>query len=45
VYEEALRRGLVTNAVTATALRVAPPITVSEREIDEAIAILHGILA
>jgi acetylornithine/N-succinyldiaminopimelate aminotransferase len=45
VYEEALKRGLVTNAVTATALRLAPPITVSEHEIDEAIAILHGVLA
>ena len=33
------------NPVTATALRVAPPITVSEAEIDEAIAIMHSVLS
>lgn len=44
VYEEALRRGLVTNAVTATALRLAPPITVSTAEMNEAVAILREIL-
>jgi acetylornithine/N-succinyldiaminopimelate aminotransferase len=45
VYSELLERGLVTNAVTATALRFAPPITVSEAEIDEAVAIVAGVLA
>ncbi|MEZ5248519.1 MAG: aminotransferase class III-fold pyridoxal phosphate-dependent enzyme [Ilumatobacteraceae bacterium] len=38
-------RGLVTNAVTATAVRLAPPITVSEAEIDEAVAIIGTALA
>jgi predicted acetylornithine/succinylornithine family transaminase len=45
VYTELLSRGLVTNPVTATALRLAPPITVSEAEIDEAIAIMAGVLS
>lgn len=45
VYTELLRRGLVTNPVTATALRLAPPLTVSEVEIDEAIAIMGEVLA
>lgn len=40
VYASALEFGLVTNAVTPTALRLAPPITVSSAEIDEAVAIL-----
>lgn len=44
ISAELLRRGLVTNAVTATALRLAPPITVTESEIDEAIEILAGVL-
>lgn len=41
---ELLRRGLVTNAVTATALRLAPPITVSVEEIDEAAALIAQVL-
>ena len=44
VYTRALSAGLVTNAVTPTALRFAPPITVSEHEIDEALTILQGAL-
>ena len=40
-----LRRGLVTNAVTATALRMAPPLTVSDAEIDEALALVAQVLA
>jgi acetylornithine/N-succinyldiaminopimelate aminotransferase len=44
VYSELLERGLVTNAVTATSLRFAPPLTVSEAELDEAIAIIAGVL-
>jgi acetylornithine/succinyldiaminopimelate/putrescine aminotransferase len=40
-----LERGLVTNAVTATALRLAPPITVSSDEISEAMAIMAEVLA
>jgi acetylornithine/N-succinyldiaminopimelate aminotransferase len=39
-----LDAGLVTNPVTATALRLAPPITVSDDEIDEALAILAEVL-
>ncbi|MEZ5221482.1 MAG: acetylornithine/succinylornithine family transaminase [Ilumatobacteraceae bacterium] len=45
LYTELLARGLVTNAVTATAVRLAPPITVSEAEIDEAVAIIGTALA
>jgi predicted acetylornithine/succinylornithine family transaminase len=45
VYTELLGRGLVTNAVTSTALRLAPPITVSEAEIDEAIAVMAEVLS
>jgi acetylornithine/N-succinyldiaminopimelate aminotransferase len=41
----ALGQGLVTNAVTPTALRVAPPLTVTEDELDEGVAILDKVLA
>jgi acetylornithine/N-succinyldiaminopimelate aminotransferase len=44
-YSALLRRGLVTNAVTATALRLAPPLTVSVAEIDEAVAMVRDVLA
>jgi acetylornithine/succinyldiaminopimelate/putrescine aminotransferase len=44
VYSDLLDRGLVTNAVTPTSLRFAPPLTVSETEIDEAVAIVAGVL-
>ncbi len=44
VYSRLLERGLVTNAVTATALRLAPPITVTTAEIDEAVGIVAGVL-
>jgi predicted acetylornithine/succinylornithine family transaminase len=39
-----LHAGLVVNAVTPTALRFAPPLTVSDAEIDEALAILARVL-
>jgi acetylornithine/N-succinyldiaminopimelate aminotransferase len=39
-----LDRGLVTNAVTPTALRLTPPITVSDAEVDEALGILEVVL-
>ena len=45
VYLELLNRGLITNAVNATSLRLAPPITVSDDEIDEAVAIVASVLA
>jgi acetylornithine/succinyldiaminopimelate/putrescine aminotransferase len=41
----ALDAGLVINGVTATALRFAPPLFVSDDEIDEALDILKGVLA
>ncbi|MFM2079051.1 MAG: acetylornithine aminotransferase [Actinomycetota bacterium] len=44
VYLAALERGLVTNAVSATALRLAPPLTVSSAEIGEAVEILRTVL-
>ncbi|HEY4332597.1 MAG TPA: acetylornithine/succinylornithine family transaminase [Ilumatobacteraceae bacterium] len=44
VYIQLLEHGLVTNAVTGTALRFAPPLTVTTEEIDEAIQILTGVL-
>lgn len=40
----ALDAGLVVNGVTATALRLTPPLFVSDAEIDEAIDILKGLL-
>jgi acetylornithine/N-succinyldiaminopimelate aminotransferase len=44
VYSQLLERGLVTNAVTATSLRFAPPLTVTEAELDEAVAIIAEVL-
>lgn len=44
IYTQALAKGLVVNAVTPTALRFAPPLTVSEAEIDEAVDILAACL-
>lgn len=41
---ELLAAGLVTNGVTDTALRLAPPLTVSSAEIDEAVAIIGAVL-
>jgi acetylornithine/N-succinyldiaminopimelate aminotransferase len=43
-YTELLDRGLVTNAVTPTSLRFAPPLTVSEAEIDEAVTLVAEVL-
>ena len=45
VAAAALDRGLVVNPVTETAVRLAPPLVVTEAEIDEAIARLAGALA
>jgi acetylornithine/N-succinyldiaminopimelate aminotransferase len=44
VQAHALAAGLVTNAVTPTAIRLAPPLNVSGEHIDEALAILHGAI-
>ena len=43
--DEALRRGLVVNACRPDTLRLAPPFTVSESEIEEAVEILAGVVA
>ncbi|MCU1360205.1 MAG: argD [Ilumatobacteraceae bacterium] len=43
-YTRLLAAGLVTNPVTPTALRFAPPLTVTEAEIDEALEILGRVL-
>ncbi len=45
VYGELLARGVVTNAVTATALRLAPPITVTDAEIDEVLNVLREVMS
>jgi acetylornithine/succinyldiaminopimelate/putrescine aminotransferase len=44
VVAACLADGLVVNAVTPTALRLAPPLTVSDAEIDDAVAILAKVL-
>ncbi len=45
VATAALEAGLVVNAVTATALRLAPSLLVTDEEIDEAVAILTRVLS
>jgi predicted acetylornithine/succinylornithine family transaminase len=45
VTDDALDRGLVVNAVTPTAIRLAPPLLVSDAETDEALSILGEVLA
>ena len=40
-----LREGLIANNVRPTSLRLCPPLTVSEEEIDQAAAILERVLA
>lgn len=44
VNDELLSRGMVANAVTATALRLAPPLTVTSSEIDEFATVLQSVL-
>ncbi len=43
-YEALLDRGLIVNAVNARTLRLVPPITVSETELDEATAMIAEVL-
>jgi acetylornithine/N-succinyldiaminopimelate aminotransferase len=43
-YTNLLELGLVTNAVTATSLRFAPPLTVTEAELDEAVSMVAEVL-
>ena len=45
VAQRCLERGLVVNAVTLTALRFAPPLLVSDAEIDAAVGLLAEALA
>lgn len=45
VAADALARGLVVNAVTPSALRLAPSLLVTDDEIGEAVAILSAVLA
>jgi predicted acetylornithine/succinylornithine family transaminase len=45
VADACLSAGLVVNAVTPTALRLAPPLLVSDAEIDEAVTILAKVTA
>lgn len=45
IASAALEAGLVVNAVTPSALRLAPSLLVSDEEIDEAVAILAKVLA
>jgi acetylornithine/N-succinyldiaminopimelate aminotransferase len=45
VAARALSAGLVVNPVTDAALRLAPPLNVSDDEIDEAVAILDKVLS
>jgi predicted acetylornithine/succinylornithine family transaminase len=45
VYRRLLADGLITNAVSPTALRLAPPLTVEDREIDEAVGLIGAALS
>ncbi|MCB1016777.1 MAG: aminotransferase class III-fold pyridoxal phosphate-dependent enzyme, partial [Acidimicrobiales bacterium] len=44
VAADCLAAGLVVNGVTPTAVRLAPPLLLSDDEIDEAVAILSEVL-
>jgi acetylornithine/N-succinyldiaminopimelate aminotransferase len=44
VYADLLDRGLIVNAVTPTTLRLVPPITVTDAEIDEAVGMIAASL-
>ncbi|MFT4658280.1 MAG: acetylornithine/N-succinyldiaminopimelate aminotransferase [Candidatus Aldehydirespiratoraceae bacterium] len=43
-YSDLLDAGLIVNAVNASTIRLVPPITVSEEEIDEAVAMIAGAI-
>lgn len=45
IYEAALRRGLRTRAVGLSTLAFAPPLVISEAEVDQLVATLHEALA
>ena len=43
VMNWALEHGLIVNAVAPNALRLAPPLVVTEKDVNEAVSILAGI--
>jgi len=45
VARRALTEGVVVNGVTPTALRFAPSLLIEDDELDEAVAVLAGVLA
>jgi acetylornithine/N-succinyldiaminopimelate aminotransferase len=45
VYVDLLERGLIVNAVDSSTLRLVPPLTVSDAEIDEAVSMIAHVLA
>lgn len=45
LYQDLLARGLIVNAVDPSTIRLVPPITVTEAEIDEAVALIRDALA
>jgi acetylornithine aminotransferase len=45
VYKALLGRGLICNAVNASTLRFAPPLTVGDEELEEAAAMVAAVLA
>jgi acetylornithine/succinyldiaminopimelate/putrescine aminotransferase len=45
VYKTLLEKGLIVNAVNASTLRLAPPLTVSDAEIDEAVDLIAEVLS
>ncbi|MCS7065773.1 MAG: aminotransferase class III-fold pyridoxal phosphate-dependent enzyme, partial [Fimbriimonadales bacterium] len=44
VFQKALERRLILNAVGDTVLRIVPPLIITEREVDEAVEILEASL-
>jgi 4-aminobutyrate aminotransferase-like enzyme len=45
IYADLLSLGLIVNAVTPSTIRLVPPITVTDDEIDEAIGMIAASLA
>ncbi|MDM7460218.1 MAG: acetylornithine transaminase [bacterium] len=44
VFQKALERRLILNAIGETILRIVPPLIITESDVDEAIAILEAVL-
>jgi acetylornithine/N-succinyldiaminopimelate aminotransferase len=45
VAADLLEQGVIVNAVTDTALRIAPPLLITDEEIDEAVGVIEKVLA